>query len=208
LNEITFRVLLPSCLLAGVLALVLKRKGVLLKTQREPIRARPFLNTDNPSRFAESVLLVGTVTLAIDVLLRAAWPRELEAVLTFPAFREAAALRWTGFVTMILGLIVYFWGLAGMGTSWRIGIDRDQPGPLVVSGPFARIRHPLYAGILLATLGFVALVPDPLSIAAVSSVWTAVPLQARLEEEFLAARHPEYEEYRARTGRFFPKWAR
>ena len=206
MNEVVFRLLLPCCLLAGMMILTFKRWSVLKSTRRDPVRASASRDTTSPSGFAEAVLLTGTIALAVDVLLRAAWPREMENLMTVPALREAVALRWGGFLAMLLGLGVYFTGLVGMGSSWRIGIDRDLPGPLVVSGVFARVRHPLYAGILLATLGFVVLAPDLLSIAAAAGVWTAVPVQARLEEEFLAARHPEYERYRAGTGRFVPKW--
>jgi protein-S-isoprenylcysteine O-methyltransferase Ste14 len=108
---------------------------------------------------------------------------------------------------MSLGLALYFMGLVRLGSSWRIGIDRERPGALVTSGLFARIRHPLYGGILLATLGMALLTADVVSFAAMAAAWTAVPIQARLEEEFLASLHPEYAQYRARTGRFVPKWS-
>jgi protein-S-isoprenylcysteine O-methyltransferase Ste14 len=93
-----------------------------------------------------------------------------------------------------------------MGTSWRVGIDDQDPGPLVSRGLFARVRHPIYGGLLLATAGVAALTADALSIVVVGAAWTSLPIQARLEEAALASRHPDdYPGYRARTGRFWPR---
>ncbi len=92
-----------------------------------------------------------------------------------------------------------------MGASWRVGIDRDDPGPLVTGGLYSRIRHPIYAGMLLATSGLAATTGDVLSVIVAAGAWIAIPIEARLEEEFLLARHgEEYRRYLSTTGRFWP----
>lgn len=92
-----------------------------------------------------------------------------------------------------------------MGTSWRIGIDREKPGSLVIGGLFERMRHPIYAGMLLVVSGMVGVTGDLLSIAVAAAAWVGIPVQARLEEDFLLSVHgDEYRTYRARTGRFWP----
>jgi protein-S-isoprenylcysteine O-methyltransferase Ste14 len=207
MSELVFRVVLPAYLALGLLALALMRRAVSRRTDREPIRVRLFSRGDTTAGFAESVLVMAVLTMGLEVLGRAVWPRGSEDWLTVPLLREATLLRWSGLGVMSLGLALYFMGLLRLGASWRIGIDRERPGALVTSGLFARIRHPLYGGILLATLGMAMLAPDVVSFAAMAAAWTAVPIQARLEEEFLASLYPEYAQYRERTGRFVPKWS-
>ena len=73
------------------------------------------------------------------------------------------------------------------------------------SGLYARVRHPIYTGMLLATAGLACLTADLLSAAVAVAAFVSLPVQARLEEEFLLSRHPDvYPDYLARTGRFWP----
>lgn len=77
-------------------------------------------------------------------------------------------------------------------------------GKLQRSGPYRFVRHPIYAGAVLATLGW-ALCWGSWPGAA----WAVVVLaffdrKATFEETELLARFPEYASYRQRTGKFFP----
>jgi protein-S-isoprenylcysteine O-methyltransferase Ste14 len=207
MDDFVFRVIVPACLVFGLAALAAMRILVRRRTRREAVRVAVVAGTPTASDCAASVLLIASVVMAADVVLRAVWPRAIEAALTLPLFADATAVRWGGLALMAAGLAVYFVGLFVLGASWRIGIDRDQPGPLVTAGPFAFVRHPLYSGVLLSTIGLALLTADVVVVAATAAVWSAVPIQARLEEEFLAARYPEYEAYRARTGCFAPRWS-
>ncbi len=75
---------------------------------------------------------------------------------------------------------------------------------LITGGPYAYIRHPIYAGILLAVLG---------SAIGQSVLW-AIPLfiagpyfvySARREERWMAEQFPfEYSEYMKRTRMLIP----
>lgn len=206
MDDFVFRVIVPACLAFGLFALGAMRLLVRRRTRREAVRVAVVVGTRTASDYAASVLVIASVVMAADVLLRAAWPRAIEGALSLPLLASVTPARWSGLALMVTGLAVYFVGLFVLGASWRIGIDREQPGPLVTAGPFAFVRHPLYSGVLLATLGLALLTADLVVIAATAAVWTAVPIQARLEEEFLAARYPEYAAYRARTGRFTPRW--
>jgi len=81
---------------------------------------------------------------------------------------------------------------------------------LAVAGPYASLRHPLYAGSFLMGAGMVA----------AGGRWILVPLYAALfvwmygrtiqaEERELAVRFgDEYREYRRRVPAFFPRWGR
>ena len=82
-------------------------------------------------------------------------------------------------------------------------MDRAHPGALVTGGIYGRVRHPIYTGVMLIVCGAAAVTGDLLAIAVAAAAVVGLPVQARLEEEFLAARHGDvYTEYRQRTRRF------
>jgi len=57
---------------------------------------------------------------------------------------HASAIFWTGVLAATLGMIVRFWG-AGI-------VKKDKQ--LATTGPYGYVRHPLYVGNHLITLGF------------------------------------------------------
>jgi len=71
--------------------------------------------------------------------------------------------------------------------------------------PFKRMRHPIYVGLLLLAYGIgIGSGPTPHLFFAIA-LHVVLSKKAALEETFLAEKFPEYPEYVARTGRFFPK---
>jgi protein-S-isoprenylcysteine O-methyltransferase Ste14 len=96
-----------------------------------------------------------------------------------------------------------------MGKSWRMGIDPAEKTGLIVTGPYAYVRHPIYALSSLLMLASVACLPTPLMIALALVHLTFLWWEARREEHHLAAVHgADYDRYRASTGRFFPRFSR
>jgi protein-S-isoprenylcysteine O-methyltransferase Ste14 len=93
-----------------------------------------------------------------------------------------------------------------MGASWRTGIDPARPGSLVVDGPFALVRNPVYTAMIASAAGSALLAPTPLAPAALAACVAGLELQARaVEEPFLAGVHgARYRRYAARVGRFLP----
>tara|TARA_R110002072_G_scaffold302710_2_gene487591 strand:+ start:85429 stop:85863 length:435 start_codon:yes stop_codon:yes gene_type:complete len=75
---------------------------------------------------------------------------------------------------------------------------------LVTSGPFRRIRHPMYSGLILFTGGFVL---TPFSVWKLV-VWClligTLRLKAGYEECLLLKQFPDYEKYCKKTRRFIP----
>jgi protein-S-isoprenylcysteine O-methyltransferase Ste14 len=203
--DTVFRVVLPLYGLFVIAAIIAHRSRLLKQMGRDPIVLHPFHKTDTPHQYLESVLLVGAVALALDVVLNALWPHVMTQRLAIPAIRTSAWCGWLGLAIVTSGLFLSAAGVSSMGRSWRIGIDREKPGPLVTGGLFGRMRHPIYAGMLLVTLGMAGVTGDLLSTAVAAGAWVGIPVQARLEEDFLLSRHgDEYRTYQARTGRFWP----
>ena len=83
----------------------------------------------------------------------------------------------------------------------------DVPEHLVTSGPYARVRHPLYAAFLLALIGCVLAAPHwstllGLGFAAYRLNGTAAAEEARFLASGLGARYASYARV---AGRFLPR---
>jgi len=76
--------------------------------------------------------------------------------------------------------------------------------PLVESGVYRRIRHPIYSGLLLAAFGWGVLSESILAVVGAVLLFLVLDAKSRREEEWLTHEHPTYLEYRRRTRRFVP----
>jgi protein-S-isoprenylcysteine O-methyltransferase Ste14 len=203
------RVLLPLYGITVVAAIAVHRSRVSKITGRNPIVVRPFSRNDSPLGYLESALSVCSLLLALDLILNAVSPEAVGEQLAIPVLRTSAFLKYVGFGLVTGGLLLSGAAVRHMGASWRIGVDHQQPGPLVTRGVFRRMRHPIYAGMLLTTWGMAAATADMLSLTVAAAAVVGIPLQARLEEEFLASLNPEqYKSYKATTNRFWPRRTR
>jgi protein-S-isoprenylcysteine O-methyltransferase Ste14 len=81
---------------------------------------------------------------------------------------------------------------------------RESPGRLCTAGPYARLRHPMYAGYLLQGVGSVLLLGGRWSFLALAAGAVLVAARCLFEDRELAARLPEFREYRRRTWRMVP----
>jgi protein-S-isoprenylcysteine O-methyltransferase Ste14 len=95
-----------------------------------------------------------------------------------------------------------FWLLA---SAWKVLFDAQRQHKLATSGPYARVRHPQYAGFVLIMTGF--LLQWPTLITAVMFpilVFMYVRLAMREEHEAFAEFGEQYSLYATKTPRFFP----
>jgi protein-S-isoprenylcysteine O-methyltransferase Ste14 len=96
-----------------------------------------------------------------------------------------------------------FWLLAA---AWRVLYDAQRAGRLATTGPYARLRHPQYAGFVLIMFGFLLQWPTLLTLAMFPVLVVMYARLARREErEVAAAFGAEYAAYAARVPAFFPR---
>ncbi|HYE17219.1 MAG TPA: isoprenylcysteine carboxylmethyltransferase family protein [Tepidisphaeraceae bacterium] len=113
---------------------------------------------------------------------------------------------WTMVAIALAALTITWVCWIKMGTSWRMGIDPNEKTRLVFTGPYSRVRHPIYG--LSQVLGVVAVVvmPSPVMIAVGALHVFLMQWESRREEKFLVALHgPVYADYIRQTGRFIPR---
>ncbi len=119
------------------------------------------------------------------------------------------APRWVDVVgagAIALGTLALLVAQGAMGASWRIGVDVAETTALVSAGPFAVVRNPVFASMMLAAAGLLLLLPTVTAAASLALLVLAVELQVRVvEEPYLIGAHGEaYRAYAARVGRFVP----
>lgn len=96
-----------------------------------------------------------------------------------------------------------FWLLAA---AWRVLYAAQRTATLATSGPYARLRHPQYAGFVLIMFGFLLQWPTLLTLAMFPVLVAMYARLARREEREVAAQFgAEYAAYAARTPAFFPR---
>lgn len=114
----------------------------------------------------------------------------------------------SGGLVAIFGELLRFWGVAYAGALTRVTGNVGAP-QLVVAGPFAYMRNPLYVGNMLLYIGVGvmsnALVPW-LVLAAAIFFFIQYRMIVSLEEEFLAKTFPkEFASYVRNVPRFVPR---
>jgi protein-S-isoprenylcysteine O-methyltransferase Ste14 len=111
----------------------------------------------------------------------------------------------SGLLLIASGYAATLWCYNIMGDAWRMGTDPADQTTLVRRGPYARIRHPIYAFQLVILAGVALLLPTILSLATVIFHFICISIKAADEESFLLKQHGRpYRDYCAQTGRFLP----
>jgi protein-S-isoprenylcysteine O-methyltransferase Ste14 len=136
-------------------------------------------------RVTLTIVLMATVA-ALELLVGA--PRDL--------LRGSVPGTLAAVAAIVTGLLLRSWA-AGTIRKWE---------RLAITGPYAFVRHPLYLGSILLTLGFCGLMRSPLLCLLVlsplaGSYWLAI----RREEAVLARSYSGWSAYAHRVGRFLPR---
>ena len=103
---------------------------------------------------------------------------------------------WPAFALMALGSALTYWGMrCNRFFSSHVRIQTERGHHVIRSGPYARIRHPGYAGAILFTLGTPVLLNSTpaLVLALVATLLTV--LRTFLEDRTLRRELPGYVDY-------------
>lgn len=112
--------------------------------------------------------------------------------------------RLIGLALFATGVALYRLGGNALGDSLSPLVNPRLGAPLVTSGPYGHVRHPMYLGEACIALG------APLTLGSRWVVWLAAPallilvVRVVLEDAALARTYPEHARWAARTKRLVP----
>lgn len=115
------------------------------------------------------------------------------------------AIDIVGAALEVAGLALVIFGFRGLGKSLTANPVPIKNGQLVTTGIYARLRHPIYLGLILVTFGIV------LTSGSIIKFYFWVPLVALLlfkikfEESILQSTYPGYKTYQEQVPALFPK---
>jgi protein-S-isoprenylcysteine O-methyltransferase Ste14 len=195
---------LPLVMLAAmfvasrVRAAVMRRRGVrvVIVDLRRPIGERLY-----------DTLMIGVVLVWVYLLVAEAGPLSLGWLPDWLTAKiiDSLPVRLVGAALVVVAPVLYAAALRSMGTSWRIGIDQEKPGPLVTAGLFGWARNPIYTAFDLAFLGTFLIHGRVIFLIAGAALMVMIHGIIRREGRFLAARYSDaYRTYRTRVGRYSP----
>ena len=109
-----------------------------------------------------------------------------------------------GIVAIVVGGGTAARGMRDLGSSLTPFPRPIAGAPVVESGAYRLIRHPIYSGLVLGAIGWGSVTGSVLSLAAAGLLFLLFAGKSHREEAWLAAVHPEYGAYRRRTKRLIP----
>jgi protein-S-isoprenylcysteine O-methyltransferase Ste14 len=201
-NETLFRIGFWA-LLGGVLAM---RAYFSIRVRRSGGRITPdraAVRREGVSMFL--VRVIGFfILLAVLVLygFNAPWMRPF--AIPFPEWLRAA-----GFLLALASLIFWIWAQIILDKEWSPQLQLQTGHRLITAGPYARIRHPIYAAMAGWAAGFALLTANGIFAAFAVLMPAVFFLRVPREEKMMLDQFGgEYADYMKRTGSVFPKFQR
>ena len=114
------------------------------------------------------------------------------------------ALEYSGIAMLAVGLVLLFAGFKGLGKSLTANPVPNEEGVLVTTGIYSIVRHPIYLGLLIITLGLVV----SSGVWSQIIVWAALVMlltyKMRWEETLLSKKYKGYAQYMATVPALIP----
>jgi protein-S-isoprenylcysteine O-methyltransferase Ste14 len=105
-----------------------------------------------------------------------------------------------------VGAAVAIWARYSIGEYWSARVMLKEGHLVIRSGPYARVRHPIYTGMLLAAMGTALVVGEWRAVLGVIVILVTHSFKPKREEALLTAElGDEYVLYRRSTGFLFPR---
>jgi protein-S-isoprenylcysteine O-methyltransferase Ste14 len=113
-------------------------------------------------------------------------------------------LEGVGFAVFLLGLTLAIWARIYIGGNWGMPMTQKAEPELVRTGPYSRVRHPIYSGIILAFIG-TAIALGVYWFIAAGFLAAYFIYSAFMEERYLTKEFPDtYPEYKRSTKMLIP----
>ena len=110
----------------------------------------------------------------------------------------------SGSLLAVLGFALMIAGASSLGPSLTAFPRPLAQAQLRTGGPYRIVRHPIYAGILMASVGWALAQRSLAGLAFAVIVFLFFDRKSAFEEEFLRAQFPDYDSYRKRVRKLIP----
>ncbi|MEW6041336.1 MAG: isoprenylcysteine carboxylmethyltransferase family protein [Elusimicrobiota bacterium] len=122
----------------------------------------------------------------------------------YTALFQMIPLKIVGVTFIVLGFVIFIWALISFGSSWRVGIDKQNPGQLVTSGIFTMTRNPIFMFLDLYFVGTWLIYSNLFFLTSSVLVGFGIHYQILQEEKFLIEQYgEEYKDYMKKVRRYF-----
>jgi protein-S-isoprenylcysteine O-methyltransferase Ste14 len=119
---------------------------------------------------------------------------------------DSPAAAVIGVTLTAAGVAFAIWARWHLGANWSAIVSIREQHELIRSGPYRRVRHPIYTGMLLAMAGTALVLGEVRGLLAFAVTLFAFYSKARKEEDWLTREFGEkFEAHAQQTGMFLPK---
>ena len=142
------------------------------------------------------------------VLLLGAYTHDVRAEIIL--WHTPDPLAWSMVVFAAAGFLFTWWARIHLGRLWSSSVTRKADHRVVDTGPYAIVRHPIYTGIIVASIATALLRGTVLAWLGVFAMTLGWVIKARLEERFLREQlgREAYDTYARRVPMLSPFGAR
>ena len=115
------------------------------------------------------------------------------------------ALAWTGVVLCIAGLAFCIWARFTLGRNWSGVVTFKGGHELIMRGPYALVRHPIYTGLVTMLATTVVVLGHVAGIIGMPLVLVSIWIKLRYGEKLMLQKFPgQYTAYQRRVKRLIP----
>jgi protein-S-isoprenylcysteine O-methyltransferase Ste14 len=115
-------------------------------------------------------------------------------------------IAWLGAAMAIAGVAFAIWARLHIGRYWSGNVVLKEGHQLIRTGPYARVRHPIYSGMLFGLAGTALAFGHAGGLVALAIYTLMFWSKARKEEALLVGEFgAAFEEHRRHTGFFLPR---
>lgn len=185
--SLVLQTLMPALWIAWLIYWWVSARNVKETRWREPARSQ----------------LLHRVPMILGGFLLAA-PRLVPLALRRRVVPEGVIAPTLGLLLIASGLGFSIWARRHLGRNWSSQVVLKQDHALIRTGPYSRLRHPIYTGILAALLGSAVIIGELRALLAFVLLVISFAIKSHAEEARMRETFPEYEQYRRETSALIP----
>jgi protein-S-isoprenylcysteine O-methyltransferase Ste14 len=138
------------------------------------------------------IILLSITRIPLPWLYRQVWPSGLWSF-------------WIGAAATVGGLLFAVWARVHLGRNWSRSVTIKQEHELITTGPYALVRHPIYAGILTGFLGTAIALSQVRGVIGLVLIFLVLWPKLRMEEQWMRSQFGEtYAAYAHQTAALVP----